>query len=427
MILKGSQRGFGQELAAHLLNTRENDHVTLHELRGFSADDLYEAFREADAVSRGTRCRQYLFSLSLNPPALASVLVEDFEKAISRIERKLGFEGQPRAVLFHEKEGRRHAHVVWSRIDAETMTAVHLPHFKRKLTDISRELYREHGWQMPRGLVNREARDPLNFTLAEWQQAKRRKADPKALKAMFAECWESSDSRKAFGQALAVRGFALARGDSRGFVAVDLKGEVYSLSRWTGQNTKALESRLGSPADLPDAQKARHELASTLSPKLSEFVEQARDRFATEREKLDTRRQTLVTRQRAERQALDEKQTARTVLESQTRAMRLPRGLKALWLRMTGSYKSLLKQNADEAEAAMKRDRTERQAQIDQHLLERQALQKDIQRLRQAEAVQLRRLHREFRRDQNDPVAPDTLLPESTKALRSQWQRTMKR
>jgi len=187
-----------------------------------------------------------------------------------------------------------------------------------------------------------------------------------------------------------------------------------------------LESRLGSPADLPDAQKARRDLAATLSPKLSEFVEQARDRFATEREKLDTRRQALVTRQRAERQALDEMQKARTLLEAQTRAMRLPRGLKALWLRMTGNYKSLLKQNSDEAEAAMKRDRIERQAQIDQHLLERQALQMDVQRLRQAEAVQLRRLHREFHSDRHDPVAPDTLLPENPKALRSQWQRTMK-
>jgi hypothetical protein len=133
---------------------------------------------------------------------------------------------------------------------------------------------------MPRGLMNAEQRDPLNFTLAEWQEAKRRKADPKAFRAMFAECWESSDSRKAFGQALV----------ARGFVAVDLKGEVYSLSRWLGQDSKALRAKLGSPADLPDAQKAQRDLASTLSPKLSEFAEQAHDRFATEQEKLDIRR-----------------------------------------------------------------------------------------------------------------------------------------
>ena len=178
MILKGSQRGFGQELAAHLLNTRENDHVTLHELRGFSADDLYGAFREADAVSRGTKCRQYLFSLSLNPPASASVPVEDFEKAISRIERKLGFQGQPRAVLFHEKEGRRHAHVVWSRIDPDELKAINLSHFKRKLTTLSRELYLENEWSLPEGLKAHGGKSPLNFTLAEWQQTRRLDVDP---------------------------------------------------------------------------------------------------------------------------------------------------------------------------------------------------------------------------------------------------------
>ena len=41
----------------------------------------------------------------------------------------------------HEKEGRRHAHVVWSRIDADEMKAINLPHFKVKLRDLSRDLY----------------------------------------------------------------------------------------------------------------------------------------------------------------------------------------------------------------------------------------------------------------------------------------------
>ncbi len=123
MILKGSQRGGGQGLAVHLMRTDENEHVEVHELRGFAADDLPGAFKEAQAVSRATRCRQFLFSLSLNPPETENVSVATFEAAIDRVEEKLGLEGQPRAVVFHEKEGRRHAHCVWSRIDAETMTA----------------------------------------------------------------------------------------------------------------------------------------------------------------------------------------------------------------------------------------------------------------------------------------------------------------
>lgn len=151
MILKGSQRGGAKQLARHLLNTAENEHVHAHDIRGFIADDLESAFQEAYAVSRGTRARQFLFSLSMNPPLQENVPTHIFEMAIEAVEQKLGLDGQPRAVVFHEKEGRRHAHVVWSRIDTEQMKAINLPHYKLKLRDLSKQLYLENGWQMPRG------------------------------------------------------------------------------------------------------------------------------------------------------------------------------------------------------------------------------------------------------------------------------------
>ena len=44
--------------------------------------------------------------------------------------------------------------------------------------------------------VNSKERDPANFSLAEWQQAKRGGHDPKALKQMFQELWGTSDSGK---------------------------------------------------------------------------------------------------------------------------------------------------------------------------------------------------------------------------------------
>jgi hypothetical protein len=68
---------------------------------------------------------------------------------------------------------------VWSRIDADTMTAKQLSFFKTKLMAVSRELYLEHGWKMPRGMANPAERNPTNFTLAEWQQAKRQGVDPR--------------------------------------------------------------------------------------------------------------------------------------------------------------------------------------------------------------------------------------------------------
>lgn len=58
MILKASQRAGGRQLAAHLLRADENEHVEVHELRGFVADDLDGAFTEAYAASKGKRRRQ---------------------------------------------------------------------------------------------------------------------------------------------------------------------------------------------------------------------------------------------------------------------------------------------------------------------------------------------------------------------------------
>ncbi|MEM9205348.1 MAG: hypothetical protein AAGA88_03395 [Pseudomonadota bacterium] len=113
MILKGSQRGNTLQLARHLLNANDNDHVEVHELRGFASEtSLANALQEVTAISKGTRCQQMLFSLSLNPPKDELVEIADFEDAIDRVERALDVEGQARAIVFHEKDGRRHAHAV---------------------------------------------------------------------------------------------------------------------------------------------------------------------------------------------------------------------------------------------------------------------------------------------------------------------------
>ncbi|MEM9623508.1 MAG: relaxase/mobilization nuclease domain-containing protein, partial [Pseudomonadota bacterium] len=197
MILQGNQRGGGSNLAHHLLKD-ENEHVEVYDLRGFVSPDLHGAFKEAYAASRATKAKQFLFSLSLSPPPSEKVPTEVFEDTIARVEQALGLTKQPRAIVFHEKEGRRHAHAVWSRIDAKEGKAVQLSFSKRKLMDISRELFLEHGWKMPSGLMRSEARDPKNFTLAQWQQAQRNGKDPREIKQALQECWAISDTKSAF-------------------------------------------------------------------------------------------------------------------------------------------------------------------------------------------------------------------------------------
>ncbi|QBK29775.1 relaxase/mobilization nuclease domain-containing protein [Roseitalea porphyridii] len=394
MILKASQRGGGMQLARHLLNSRDNDHVEVHELRGFVSSSLEGAFKEAYAVSRGTKCTQFLFSLSLNPPETQRVPVEVFKTAIADIERSVGLEGQPRAIVFHEKEGRRHAHCVWSRIDAEKMKAINLPHFKLKLRDMSRELYLAHGWQMPRGLLNPSEPDPLSFTLEQWQQAKRTRQDPRVIKQIFRDCWNRSDSMASFGHALKENGFWLARGDRRGHVAVDWRGEVYAINRWTGIKAKEARARLGDPAKLPSVEKTRALIAERYAGKLREFVDAEIEKFAQTNSAIRQEQTRLVTAHRHSRHLLRKQQEQRAIDEAKARAARLPTGLKALWFRLSGKYRQLCAQNEREFSEAKARDIQERQNQIDEQMRERRALQDELREHRQRHSLTIKKLYR---------------------------------
>ncbi len=75
MILKASQRSGGQHLGRHLLNAEDNEHVEVHEVSGFVSDTVLGAMKEAQAMAMGTRCKQYLFSVSLKE-AFARALEE---------------------------------------------------------------------------------------------------------------------------------------------------------------------------------------------------------------------------------------------------------------------------------------------------------------------------------------------------------------
>lgn len=170
MILVGNQRGGGADLARHLIKA-ENERVVVHEVRGFACNDLAGAFQESYAMSRATRCKQHLYSLSLNPPKEAEASPELLIDAVNRVEERLGLSDQPRAIVFHEKYGadgelRRHAHAVWCRIDTDKMRAVQMPHDHHKLNELGRELYLEHGWKLPRGFVRKQETNPRNYSLA---------------------------------------------------------------------------------------------------------------------------------------------------------------------------------------------------------------------------------------------------------------------
>ena len=398
MILYASQRGRSAELAAHLLNGEQNEHVTIHDIRGFVSQDLAEALREAYAISRGTRCRQFLFSLSLNPPDYADVPVEDFEAAIAEIEKRLNLVMHPRIIVFHEKNGRRHCHAVWSRIDADKMVAVRMSHFKRKLMEVSQLLFLKHGWKLPKGMQKGQKRSPLHLTREEYRQAVRLAEDPQALKAMFKASWERSDSKETFIRALEENGFLLARGDRRGFVAIDVKGGIYSLTRWLDLGTRDLKSRLGAPETLPDIGQAKAYLALRMTENLNRFIAEAKTQAATKRTPLVQELRTTVTGQRQERQSLIDAQQTRWQQETRQRTARLYSGVAGIWQRITGEYQKIKAINEAEAKAGLARDRKELHGLIRSHLLERQELQKTVLFYREEHRIEVFRLRQEIAR-----------------------------
>lgn len=398
MILKASQRANGQNLAVHLMRVDDNEHVSLHQLRGFASDTLKDAFKEAEAISLGTKCKQYLFSLSLNPPEGEKVSVESFEAAIARIEDRLGLEGQPRAIVFHEKEGRRHAHCVWSRIDATTMSARQMSFFKQKLTGLSRELYLEHGWKMPRGLIDGAQRDPRNFTLAEWQQAKRLGTDPRWTRAVLQDCWSRSDTAKAFRSALEERGYFLARGDRRGLVVLDHTGEVHSLPRVLGLKTRDVRARLGDGETFADVVATQALIGKKMTPAIRAHLDTARETFRDRSKTLGEYKAEMTQLHRDERLKLSLRQASEWEEETRARTARLPTGLRGLWHRITGRYQEVRRQNEEEAGLTQQRHADERQGLIDRQLDQRAVLQREFKTLRRAQADRLLDLRKDIGR-----------------------------
>ena len=371
MILEGNQRGGAKNLALHLLKD-ENDKVELHELRGFVADDLVGALNESYAVSRGTRAKKFLFSLSCNPPPEENVPDEVFYDAISRSEKKLGLENQPRAIVFHEKTGvsgdtRRHCHVVWSRIDAEAMKAIPLSHTKRKLMDVSLGLYRDYGWQMPMGFVRKSERDPNNFTLKEWQQAKRFGKNPAVIKQTIRECWAASDSQASFQAILKERGYELALG-RKTFMAIDQHCAAYAITRWGGLKTKVVRARLDHPELLDSVGGVKDRVAKETSEKIAFAYERSQVRIKERMDEISSMRRQIAGERIKRRVDLLRRQEDRLGIEERERQKRFQQGWRGFLDRVTGRRRKIERENSVAEEKAKTRDLIEQKTVASQKL-----------------------------------------------------------
>ncbi len=260
MIAKGNPHNDGPYLARYLAaDSKGVERAELAELRGFASDNIFDAFSLGQLLADGTRCENPFFHVQVRTPKGEELTREQWDKVAVRIERRLGFDGQPRAMVFHQKEGHQHMHLVWSRIDTEDMRAIDPGLYKRKLKEVCRALEKEMGLRQVRN-----NRDPQELTQPaarpEYEQSRRLKTDVKAIREGIRDCWDHSDDGKSFAAALDDQGFILARGDQRSFVIVDEMGGYHALSkRITGATAKETRDRLADldPAKLPGVAEAK--------------------------------------------------------------------------------------------------------------------------------------------------------------------------
>ena len=374
MILKGNQRGGGQQLAAHLQNSFDNERVEIADVRGSVAQDLSGAFAEWAAEARGTQCKKFLYSLSLNPYQPNGRLTrEQYLDLLERTERSLKLVGQPRAVVFHEKRDkdgvlREHCHAVWSRIDTDRMKAVQISHDRLKLRTVAQEFARDHGLELPDGMKPGNSKDSrrdrynkraAQENLGEKQQQERTGVPKEVRMAEIASCWTATANGAAFVHALETKGYYLAQGDKRDYVVIDAYGEIHSLSRQLSgvAKKKEMTDRLVDypPAGLRNAETvqahAREKLqerqkateGNKQEPSRSEAAAGIEKRIAAlhprqqqRRDELDKHRLDLHARQFRERAALRDLQADHHAEVAAERQGKQTRGLAAFLTRITG-------------------------------------------------------------------------------------------
>jgi hypothetical protein len=285
VIIKGTSCAGASRLAAHLTRTDTNERAEVKEIRGTAAEDLRGAFREMEAVAAGTRTTKPFYHASINTRADEPLTDEQRMKAIDRLEAELKLYGQARAVVIHRKEGREHCHIVWSRIDLDRMAAISDSNNYRKHEEVARSLEREFGHERVQGAhVERDgsARPERTPSHSEMLQSERTGISTEQAKELMTGIWQSTKTGKEFQAALEDKGWMLARGDRRDFVAIDPNGGVHSIARRV-EGAKAADVRqrfadidpktLSSVAEAKQVQRERHggqERQATEKPRQAE-------------------------------------------------------------------------------------------------------------------------------------------------------------
>lgn len=244
MYIKGASRRSVGFWSKHLQNIQENDRAELIEKRGLASDNLPDMMREMEQDARLTRCTNFMYIASFNPCPHEHLTEEQWDKAYEIFEKQRGIpEGQARFVMEHEKHGRIHRHVVWSRIDLENMRAFPDGRNDNVCDAAKHEIERELGLERTAGLHEREQESaavaPKSY---EMYRGMKSGLDPRDITAEVTAIFRGAENGADFVEGLRQHGYQFVQGD-RAFCILDPAGHDHSLARrLEGVNTKELRA-----------------------------------------------------------------------------------------------------------------------------------------------------------------------------------------
>lgn len=235
MVIRGSTRGNGKQLAYYLLAKQENEHIRVLEVNGLlnaDAKDLHLALHSMQLTSELTKSDKGLYHAQINPAIDESKLMDDasWMQATDILAKQLGMENQRRAIVLHTKKGRTHAHVVFERYDLTTGKMVN-DSFSRLAQD--------------------RARKEMELVFKHKPTPHRNKHRPE-LKASLSALWHSTGTGAQFLTAARKNGYIIAEGSGRSpYIVVDEFARSYDLTRQLqGVRLKDVRQRLRS-LDMP--------------------------------------------------------------------------------------------------------------------------------------------------------------------------------
>jgi hypothetical protein len=271
VIAKGNTHGNGGKLAAYMVTGKDGERAELYQLQGFASGDIRSAFRDVHLMADGGKVTKPFFHAQVRNPDGEELTRAQWLQVADRIETKLGYSGQARAIAFHtdEKTGHEHMHVAWSRIDEDTLQAKPLPFFKLRLKELCRELETELDLTPVRN--ERPRPEIFSASRAEQEQSRRLATDGHGIRDSIRDAYDHSDNGKAFAAALADQGLTLCQGERRDFVALDQAGGLHVLGkRLLGDSAAAVRQKLGDleREAVPTVDQARERLADRPAPEL---------------------------------------------------------------------------------------------------------------------------------------------------------------